>query len=95
MLFILQSELKQRKEIPFILVRKLKSFPTCTACTAYNFIPLCVMDQHCVENKEKVPSSNCDEDEDEYEDFNLLTVVNEHPEVIRLIEAAGIPIYQF
>ena len=35
-----------------------------------------------MENKEKVPSSDCDEDED----FNLLTVVNEHSEVIRLIE---------
>ena len=35
-----------------------------------------------MENKEKVPSSDCDCDED----FNLLTVVNEHSEVIRLIE---------
>ena len=42
------------------------------------------MDQCHVENKEKVPSSDCDEDE--YEDFNLLTVVNEHSEVIRLIK---------
>ena len=83
MLFILQSELKQRKEIPFILAGKLNSFPT---CTAYNFIPLYVMDQHCVENKEKVSSSDCDEDEDEYEDFNLLTVFNEHSEVIGLIK---------
>ena len=40
------------------------------------------MDKCGVENKEKVPSSDCDEDED----FNLLTVVNEHSEVIRLIE---------
>ena len=37
-----------------------------------------------MENKEKVPSSDCDEGE--YEDFNLLTVVNEHSEVIGLIE---------
>ena len=35
-----------------------------------------------MENKEKVPSSDCDEDED----FNLLTVVNEHSAVIKLIE---------
>ena len=40
------------------------------------------MDQCGVENQEKVPSSDCDEDED----FNLLTVVNEHSEVIRLIK---------
>ena len=40
------------------------------------------MDQYGVENKEKVPSSDCNEDED----FNLLTVVNEHSEVIGLIE---------
>ena len=40
------------------------------------------MDKCGVENKEKVPSSDCDEDED----FNLLTVVNEHSEVIGLIE---------
>ena len=32
--------------------------------------------------REKVPSSDCDEDED----FNLLTVINEHSEVIRLIK---------
>ena len=44
------------------------------------------MDQHHVENFKKVPLSDCDEDEHEYEDFNLLTVVNEHSEVIRLIE---------
>ena len=48
-----------------------------------SFIPLVVMDQ-CggMENKEKVPSSDCceDENENEYEDFNLLTVVNEHSE---------------
>ena len=37
-----------------------------------------------MEIKEKVPSSDCDCDEDE--DFNLLTVVNEHSEVIGLIE---------
>ena len=42
------------------------------------------MDQCGMENKEKVPSSDCDKDEDE--DFNLLTFVNEHSEVIRLIE---------
>ena len=42
------------------------------------------MDQCHVENKEKVPSSDCDEDEDE--DFNLLTVFNEHSEVIKLIK---------
>ena len=42
------------------------------------------MDQRHVENKEKVPSSDCDCDEDE--DFNFLTVFNEHSEVIRLIE---------
>ena len=35
-----------------------------------------------MEIREKVPSSDCDEDED----FNLLTVVNEHSEVMRLIE---------
>ena len=35
-----------------------------------------------MENKEKVPLSDCDEDED----FNLLTVVNEHSEIIGLIE---------
>ena len=77
MLFIIQSKLKQKKEIPFILVGKLKSVPT---CTAQNFVPLYVMDQCGVENKEKVPSSDCDCDEDE--DINLLTVVNEHSEVI-------------
>ena len=32
--------------------------------------------------REKVPSSDCDEDEV----FNLLTVINEHSEVIRLIK---------
>ena len=32
--------------------------------------------------REKVPSSDCDEDED----FNLLTVINEHSEVIRFIK---------
>ena len=37
-----------------------------------------------MENKEKLPSSDCDEDKDE--DFNLLRVVNEYSEVIRLIE---------
>ena len=42
------------------------------------------MDKCGVENKEKVPSSDCDCDCDE--DFNLLTVVNEHSEVIRLIK---------
>ena len=46
-----------------------------------SFIPLVVMDQ-CggMENKEKVPSIDYEEDENknEYEDFNLLTVVNEH-----------------
>ena len=41
------------------------------------------MDQHGVKT-EKVPSSDCDEDE--YEDLNLLTVINEHSEVIGLIE---------
>ena len=40
------------------------------------------MDKCGVENKEKVPSSDCDEDED----FNLLTIVNDHSEVIGLIE---------
>ena len=40
------------------------------------------MDKCGVENKEKVPSSDCYEDED----FNLLTIVNEHSEVIGLIE---------
>ena len=35
-----------------------------------------------MENKEKIPSSDHDEDED----FNLLTAVNEHSEVIGLIE---------
>ena len=34
--------------------------------------------------REKVPSSDCDEDEDEA--FNLLTVINEHSEVIGFIE---------
>ena len=34
--------------------------------------------------RERVPSSDCDEDEDE--DFNLLTVINEHSEVIGLIK---------
>ena len=77
MLFILQSELKQRNEIPFILVGN-DSFPTCTAC---NFIPLFIMDQ-CGVEREKVPSSDCDEDED----FKLLTVINEHSEVIGLIK---------
>ena len=51
-----------------------------------SFIPLVVMDQHGgMENKEKVPSSDCEEDENEneYEDFNLLTVVNEHSENTR------------
>ena len=38
--------------------------------------------------REKVPSSDCDEDED----FNLLTVINEHSEVIGLITDNG---YQF
>ena len=42
------------------------------------------MDQHGVQIKEQVPSSDCDEDEDE--DFNLVTVVNEHSEVIGLIK---------
>ena len=42
------------------------------------------MDQRHVENKEKVPSSDCDCDEDE--DFNLLTVFNKHSEVIGLIK---------
>ena len=42
------------------------------------------MGQCHVENKEKVPSSDCDCDEDE--DLNLLTVFNEHSEVIRLIK---------
>ena len=32
--------------------------------------------------RENVPSSDCDEDED----FNLLTVINEHSEVIGLIK---------
>ena len=44
------------------------------------------MDQHeGKENKEKVPLSDCEEDENdnEYEDFNLLTVVNEHSESTR------------
>ena len=40
------------------------------------------MDQRRVENKEKVSSSDCDEDED----FNLLTVFSEHSEVVRLIK---------
>ena len=44
------------------------------------------MDQHHVENKERVPSNDCDEDEHECKDFNLLTVVNKHSEVIRLIK---------
>ena len=74
MLFILQSELKQRNEIPFILV-ETDIFLTC------KFIPLFLMDQHGME-REKVPSSDCDEDKD----FNLLTVINEHSEVIRLIK---------
>ena len=39
------------------------------------------MDQRGVE-REKVPSSDCDEDED----YNLLTVINEHSEVIGLIK---------
>ena len=39
------------------------------------------MDQ-CGVEREKVPSSDCDEDEA----LNLLTVINEHSEVIRLIE---------
>ena len=41
------------------------------------------MDQHGV-GREKVPSSDCDCDKDE--DFNLLTVINEHSEVIGLIK---------
>ena len=41
------------------------------------------MDQ-CGVERENVPSSDCDEDEDE--NFNLLTVINEHSEVIGLIE---------
>ena len=41
------------------------------------------MDQRGVE-REKVPSNDCDGDEDEA--FNLLTVINEHSEVIGLIE---------
>ena len=36
--------------------------------------------------REKVPSSDCDCDCDEDEDFNLLTVINEHSEVIGLIK---------
>ena len=36
--------------------------------------------------REKVPSSDCDEDEDE--DFNLLTIINEHS------EGTGIPIHK-
>ena len=32
--------------------------------------------------REKVPSSDCDEDED----FNLLTVINEHSDIIGLIK---------
>ena len=39
------------------------------------------MDQ-CGVEREKVPSSDCDEDED----FNLLTVIKEHSEVIGLIK---------
>ena len=37
-----------------------------------------------MDRQSTVPSSDCDEDE--YEDFNLLTVVNEHSEVSELIE---------
>ena len=51
-----------------------------------SFILLVVMD-HCagMEYKEKVPSSDCEEDENEneYEDFNLLTFVNELSENTR------------
>ena len=51
-----------------------------------SFIRLVVMNQ-CggMENKERVPSNDCEEDENEneYEDFNLLTVVNEHSENTR------------
>ena len=40
--------------------------------------------------RENVPSSDCDKDED----FNLLTVINEHSEVIRLIKDDRIPIHK-
>ena len=53
--------------------------------TDTSFIPLVVMDQ-CggMENKDKVPSSDCeDENENAYKDFILLTVVNEHSENTR------------
>ena len=40
-----------------------------------------------MEDEHIVHSSDCDEDEyEEYEEFNLLTVVNEHSEVLGLIE---------
>ena len=47
------------------------------------------MDQRGVE-REKVPSSDCDEDED----YNLLTVINEHSEVIGLIKMTGMPMHK-
>ena len=66
---------KKNTEIPFILVGKLIQL---IQKQLYNF-PLDEMDR-----QSTVSSSDCDADE--YEDFNLLTVVNEHSEVIGLIE---------
>ena len=65
---------KQRRDDPSFLVGNLYRLQN-----SFDFFPLVEM-----EDEHIVHSSDCDEDE--YEEFNLLTVVNEHSEVLGLIE---------
>ena len=65
---------EQRRDDPSFLVGNLYRLQN-----SFDFFPLVEM-----EDEHIVHSSDCDEDE--YEEFNLLTVVNEHSEVLGLIE---------
>ena len=65
---------EQRRDDPSFLAGNLYRLQN-----SFDFFPLVEMEDKCI-----VHSSDCDEDE--YEEFNLLTVVNEHSEVLGLIE---------